>query len=56
MKWLGLLTAFVVVMTVLLGLVVNNTGILFRLRLESLLPLFAAGAGGWTWLLHRRKT
>jgi tetratricopeptide (TPR) repeat protein len=48
------LAVFVVAMTVLLGLVVSNLGTLFRLRLESLLPLFAAGGLGWTWLLHRR--
>jgi hypothetical protein len=44
------LAGFVAAMTVLLGLAVSNLGTLFRLRLESLLPLFAAGGPGWTWL------
>jgi hypothetical protein len=44
---------FVVAMTILLGLVVSNLGTLFRLRLEPLLPLFAAGGLGWSRLLHR---
>ncbi len=48
------LAAFVVAITVLLGLVVSNVGTLFRLRLESLLPLFAAGGLGCAWFLHRR--
>jgi hypothetical protein len=48
------LTVFVLAITVTLGLVVSNLGTLFRLRLESLLPLFAAGSVGWAWLLRRR--
>ena len=47
------LGVFVTTMLVLLGLVVNNAGTLFRLRLESLLPLFAAGGLGCAWLVRR---
>jgi len=49
------LAVFVVAITVLLGFVVSNLGTLFRLRLESLLPLFTAAGLGWTWLRHRRR-
>jgi hypothetical protein len=48
------IAAFIVAVTVLLGLVVTNVGTLFRLRLELLLPLFAAGGPGWSHFLHRR--
>jgi tetratricopeptide (TPR) repeat protein len=49
------LAVFVTTMMVLLGLVVSNVGTLFRLRLESLLPLFTAGGLGCAWLVHRRR-
>jgi len=49
------LAVFVTTMVVLLGLVVTNVGTLFRLRLESLLPLFAAGGLGCAWLVSRRR-
>ena len=49
------LAAFVVGETVALGLVVSNLGTLFRLRLESLLPLFTAAGLAWAWLFHRRE-
>jgi hypothetical protein len=48
------LALFVLVTTVMLGVVVSNVGTLFRLRLESLLPLFAAGGLGLAWLRRRR--
>jgi tetratricopeptide (TPR) repeat protein len=52
----GLFVAvFVVAQTVVLGLVVNNLGTLFRLRLESLLPLFTAAGLAWAWLFRGRE-
>jgi tetratricopeptide (TPR) repeat protein len=49
------LAVFVVATTLLLGFVITSLGTLFRLRLESLLPLFTAGGLGWTWLRHGRR-
>jgi hypothetical protein len=49
------LAVYLVTSTVLLGLVVNNVGTLFRLRLTSVLPLFAAGGLGWMWLFRPRR-
>jgi hypothetical protein len=49
------LVVFVVATTVLLGFVINNLGTLFRLRLEALLPLFAAGGLGWAWCRRRHR-
>jgi hypothetical protein len=49
------LALFVLAQAVLLGLIVNNMGTLFRLRLQLLLPLFVAMGLGWAWLLDRRR-
>jgi tetratricopeptide (TPR) repeat protein len=49
------LALFVLAQAVLLGLIVNNMGTLFRLRLQLLLPLFVATGLGWAWLLDRRR-
>jgi hypothetical protein len=49
------LAAFIVVKTVLLGLVINNVGTLFRLRLEVLLPLFTAAGAAWAWIGERGR-
>ena len=48
------LAVFVTATTVLLGFVMTSLGTLFRLRLESLLPLFAVAGPGWTWLRGHR--
>jgi Dolichyl-phosphate-mannose-protein mannosyltransferase len=52
------LATFVATLTLLLGLVVGNIGTLFRLRLETLLPLFTTAGVGSAWLgahLPRRR-
>jgi tetratricopeptide (TPR) repeat protein len=47
------LTVFIGATMVLLGLVVTNLGTLFRLRLESLFPLFTTAGLGLDWLGRR---
>jgi tetratricopeptide (TPR) repeat protein len=49
------LAVYVTAMIALLGLVISNVGTLFRLRLEALFPLFAAGGLGCARLLGRRR-
>jgi tetratricopeptide (TPR) repeat protein len=49
------LAVYVIATLALLGLVITNVGTLFRLRLEALFPLFAAGGLGCARLLGRLR-
>jgi len=49
------LAVFVGAQLVFLGLVVSNLGTLFRLRLESLMPLFTTAGVGLLWMRRLRR-